>query len=195
MADQPIGPRSVVIGGGIITSLVLGGVGLVAFILGWEDGTPTYKPTVVYADKLAGGLPTACGGLTRHITDTPIIVGELWPAEKCQVEVERAVVKVQLRLAKCFKVEPPQSVFDAGTSHAWNLGVSATCGSSAMQAWNRGDWRLGCRRIYISDGGKPVWSYVKTGRTLANGKPEYKFVPGLENRRKGEYVMCIEGVK
>ena len=195
MADQQPGTRSVVIGGGIVTSLLLGGAGLVAFILGWEDGTPTYKPTVVYADKLAGGLPTACGGLTRHITDTPIIVGETWSAEKCQTEVERAVVKVQLRLAKCFRVEPPQSVFDTGTSHAWNLGVSATCGSGAMQAWNRTAWALGCRRIYISDAGKPVWSYVKTGRKLANGKPEYKFVQGLANRRKAEFAMCMEGVK
>ncbi|MBE2259279.1 MAG: glycoside hydrolase family protein [Rhodobacteraceae bacterium] len=195
MSEQQPGTRNVVIGGGIVTSLALAGAGLVAFILGWEDGTPTYKPTVVYADKLAGGLPTACGGLTKHITDTPIIVGELWSAEKCQAEVERAVVKVQLRLAKCFTREPPQSVFDAATSHAWNVGAPSTCASGAMQAWNRGDWRLGCQRLYQSDAGKPVWSYVKTGRKLPDGRPEMKFVQGLQNRRQAEYRMCIEGVQ
>ena len=177
MADQPIGPRSVVaIGGGTV---LLATAGLIAFIGGWE-GTGTK----VYADKLAGGLPTACGGLTRHITDTPIIVGEVWSREKCDAEMAKALTTVQLQLAKCFKRTPPQSVFDAATSHAWNVGAPSTCGSQAMKAWNAGQWELGCRRIYISDGGRPVWSY-------AGGK----FIQGLANRRQAEFRMCMEGVK
>lgn len=195
MSDSSPKPTSVVIGGGLTAALILGGGGLLAFIKTWEDGQANYKPTVVYADKLAGGLPTACGGLTKHITTTPIIVGELWSAEKCQTEIERAVVKVQLKLAKCFFRVPPQSVFDAATSHAWNLGVSSTCKSGAMQDWNRGNWSNGCKRIYISDSGKPVWSYVKTGKILPNGKPEMKFIQGLQNRRKGEYVMCMADLR
>ena len=181
-----VGTRSIVVGGSVLT-LATGA--LIAFIGLWE-GTGTK----VYADKLSGGLPTACGGLTRHITDTPIIVGEVWSREKCDEEMGKALTKVQYQLAKCFKVGPPQSVFDAATSHAWNVGAPSTCASGAMQAWNRGDWKLGCQRLYQSDAGKPVWSYVKTGRTVA-GKPEMKFVQGLANRRQAEFRYCIEGVR
>lgn len=195
MSEQQPGTRSLPIGHGIIAGLVLGSAALLAFITSWEDGSPAFKPTVVYADKLAGGLPTACGGLTRYITDTPIVVGELWSAEKCEAEVRRAVVRVQTQLARCFKRPPPQSVFDAATSHAWNVGAPSTCASGAMQAWNRGDWRLGCQRLYQSDTGKPVWSYIKTGRLLPNGQPEMRFIQGLQNRRQAEYRMCIEGVQ
>lgn len=168
----------------VAAGLVLGSAGVVQFIRGWEDGA---KPHVVYADKLAGGLPTACGGLTRHITDTPIVVGDRWSDEKCNAEIAKAVRKVQTGLVQCFNYTPPQSVFEAATSHAWNLGVSSTCGSSAMKAWNRLEWRLGCRRLYESDDGRPVWSYI-----TVNGKKV--FVRGLNNRRKAEYGFCLRDV-
>ncbi|MGH8073667.1 MAG: lysozyme [Lysobacter sp.] len=173
---------------GVAAGLVLASAMVMAFLGRWE-GEGEF---VVYADKLAHGLPTVCKGLTRHITTTPIVVGETWSAEKCEREERAAVTKVQTNLVRCFDRNPPQRVFDAATSHAWNNGVSATCGSAAMKAWNRGEWQLGCRRIYVSDGGKPVWSYVKTGRTV-NGRPEYKFVRGLANRRQAEYQLCVTG--
>jgi lysozyme len=171
-------------------ALVFASASLVAFLGRWE-GDNQYK---VYADKLAGGLPTVCRGLTKHVTSTPIIVDEVWTKEKCESEERTAITKVQLRLIKCFKLDPSQFVFDAASSHAWNNGVSATCGSLAMQAWNSGKWELGCRRLYRSDEGRPVWSFVKTGKII-NGKPEYKFIQGLANRRQDEYKMCAEGVR
>ena len=184
-----VGTKAVV--GGVGAGLVLATAGLLAFINGWENGSPQFKDTVVYADKLAGGLPTACGGLTRHITDTPIIVGEKWPAAKCEAEMGKAVAKVQAQLLRCFKVTPPQSVFDAATSHAWNVGAASTCASGAMAAWNRGDFALGCKRLYQSDAGRPVWSYVRTGRKNADGTPQMMFVQGLANRHKAEMKLCM----
>ncbi len=174
----------------VVGGLVLASASVLAFLGLWE-GEGQNK---VYADKLANGLPTVCKGLTRHITDTPIIVGEAWSDEKCESEELRALEKVQRRLLSCFHAEPPQPIFDAATSHAWNFGVSATCGSAAMAAWRREQWALGCRRLQLSDADKPVWSYIKTGRTLPNGKPEYKFVRGLANRRGAERAMCMGGV-
>lgn len=145
---------------------------------------------VVYADGLAGGLPTVCRGLTRHVTATPIVVGERWSARKCEREEAAAVERVQLALAPCFVVAPPQQVFDAATSHAWNLGVTSTCSSGAMKAWNRGEWDRGCQRISRGDDGTLVWAYVRTGKTLPNGKPEMRFVQGLANRRAAETKLC-----
>ena len=170
--------------------LMLGSALAVAFIAAWEGGKDKDGSSVAYADKLANGLPTVCSGLTPHITDTPIIVGERWTPAQCYVEEMRAVVNIQEQLEKCFLQMPPQPVFDAATSHAWNNGVSATCGSGAMQAWNVGEWTIGCRRLAFSDSGRRVWSYVRTGNVLPDGTPERRFVQGLANRREAEYRLC-----
>ena len=170
-------------GKSVVAGLVLGSAALLAFLTTWESGAE--RVLTVYADKLAHGIPTVCNGLTRHVTDTPIIVGERWTTEKCEREEARALeIHVQRPLLRCFKRIPPQSVFDAASSHGWNFGVRKTCGSLAMQAWNRGDWALGCQRIYRSDAGKPVWSY-------SGGR----FYRGLQNRRQAEYRMCMRDVQ
>lgn len=174
-------------------SLVLGAAALVAFLGEWESGGAD-PVLVVYADKLAGGLPTVCNGLTRHVTKTPIIVGDRWTREKCEAEESAALERVQVALAQCFRRLPPQQVYNMASSHAWNNGAPATCSSLAMEAWNRGEWELGCQRMSRSDAGRPVWSYVKTGKTLPNGKPEMKFVQGLANRRMAETGKCLEGL-
>lgn len=173
--------------------LLLGTAAVAAFIGMWEGGKGGDGSSVAYADRLAGGLPTVCAGLTKHITSTPIVVGERWTSQKCVAEEQKAIAALQRDLEKCFDRLPPQSVFDAATSHAWNNGVRATCGSQAMRAWNMGEWQLGCRRLAFSDSGTRVWSYVKTGRTLPNGKAEYRFVQGIANRRDAEQVLCAKG--
>ena len=152
--------------------------GLYQFLGKWE-GESEYT---VYADQLASGIPTVCRGITHWVTDTPIIVGEVWTKEKCEAEERAAIAAVQSELIFCVdRTEKiPQSVFDMATSHAWNVGVRNTCGSQAMKAWQAGDWELGCRRLQVSDGGKLVWTY-------ANGK----FVRGLANRRDDERANCI----
>lgn len=191
MADQRKGPNKG-IAAMLAAGLVVGGAAMLDHLHKWEEGPK--RQLVVYADKLAGGLPTVCMGLTRHITTTPIVVGERWTEEKCDREERAAVVRVQKQLLRCFKVEAPEPVFMAATGHAWNNGAAATCGSSAMAAWNEEQWALGCRRLELSDSGRRIWSYVKTGRTLPNGKPEYRFVQGLANRRGDEHRMCMTGV-
>jgi GH24 family phage-related lysozyme (muramidase) len=174
-------------------ALLLATAGVVGYIGFWESGSAEPVLTV-YADKLAGGLPTVCDGITRHVTTTPIIVGQVWTVEKCRAESERALMAIQTQLAMCFKRLPAQTVFDMATSHAWNNGVRATCGSAAMRAWNVGDWALGCRRMAYSDGGKRVWSYVRQGKN-PDGTPKFKFVQGLANRRADEYRNCLEATR
>ena len=159
--------------------LVFGSAALVAMIALFEGGMKKDGSSVVYADKLAGGLPTVCAGLTKHVTTTPIIVGERWSGEKCRAEMSKALATVQAQLIKCFRVEPPQSVFDAATSMAWNFGVPKVCGSVSMKYWQAGAWELGCERMSVTASGKPNWSYVGG-----------KFVRGLANRRGKETKHC-----
>ncbi|MFT3720424.1 lysozyme [Pseudorhodoferax sp.] len=174
-------------------TLAAGSPFLLSFLGKWESGGA--RPVLtVYADKLAGGLPTVCNGLTRHVTAAPIIVGQRWTLEQCEAEERAAVVRVQQELARCFRRAPSQQIFDAATSHAWNLGAPATCGSGAMQAWNSGQWALGCQRLARGDDGRLVWSYVRTGRVLPDGRPEMRFVQGLANRRADEAATCAEGM-
>lgn len=173
-------------------SLVLVSAGLWGFLEKWESGPQ--PQLIVYADKLANGLPTVCDGLTHHVTKTPIVVGERWTLEKCTQEQGAALERVQVALAGCFKILPPQQVFDMASSHAWNNGAPNTCSSQAVAAWNAGDWELGCRRMSKSDAGKPVWSYVRTGKKLADGTPEKRFVQGLANRRADETKTCLEAL-
>lgn len=169
-------------------ALIFGSIGVREFGEKWESGGE--RVLVVYPDKVARNIPTVCDGLTHHVTDTPIVVGERWSEEMCEREEQAARTKLQLHLIRCFDRLPPQSVFDMASDHAWNNGVAGTCGSAAMKAWNRGDWPLGCRRLVFSDGGKRVWAYTKTGRKLPNGKPEYRYVQGLANRGDDRLRVC-----
>jgi lysozyme len=171
----------------IAAGLVLGGVGALGLLAKWEPDKA--DPGLVYADQLAGGLPTVCNGITKHVTKTPVIVGERWSPEKCAAEERAAVEQVQLKLLACFgDVVPPQSVLDAATSHAWNVGAGNTCGSAAMHAWKRGAWRVGCGLLQHAGSGKPVWSYV------SDGKGGHRFVRGLYNRRGDERKVCEAGL-
>jgi lysozyme len=191
-ADGPEpSPSSKGVPAGPIAGLVFGSCALIAFVGLWEPGKDA---GLVYADKLAKsarwpqGIPTVCKGLTPHVTSKPMIVGDHWSPEKCAAEEQRAMVKVQHQLRPCFTRPPTQFLFDAFSSHAWNFGASATCGSGAMRAWNAtGDAEFACRRLQLSDDGRPVWSFV----TTTHGKV---FVPGLANRRESERRFCKTGV-
>lgn len=153
---------------------------LQSFLGTWEgDGQ-----NIVYADKLAGGLPTVCKGITKHTSSEPVIVGDYWSDEKC-AEVERLVVsKTQLRLADCITVNIDQPVLDALTSHAHNFGVASTCASRAVGLINAGRLKDGCDALAHGPDGKPAWSYV--------GKTFYR---GLYNRRLAERELCLSGAR
>lgn len=181
-----------VIAGGaavVVSGLVLVQDDLVSFISKWEG-----RGTTVYADKLAGGLPTACGGVTKHTSPIPVVVGDVWPEEVCQEIIGNVIKKTQLSLVDCLKPGVPQNPFNALSSHAHNFGVSATCSSKAVELINAGKIREGCESLSKTPSGKPNWSSVKTGR-IVDGKPEFKFVQGLYNRRLAETALCLKGLQ
>ena len=162
--------------------VMLGSAAVVALIAAFEGGRFNDGSSRVYADRLAGGLPTVCNGITRHVTTTPIVVGERWSREQCDREQSQALVKVQRQLEPCFGPVPPQEVFDAATSFAWNVGTGAVCKSQAMRQWKIGNWRAGCERMIRSQSGKYVWVFAGV-----------RFVQGLANRRQSESDYCKLG--
>lgn len=171
--------------GGVAALVTSGALALVSpqlqdFLGRWEGE----RQNVVYADKLAGGLPTVCKGITKHTSPDPVVVGDYWSPERC-AEVEQMVVsKSQLKLADCVQVAISQPIFDALSSHAHNFGVATTCASRALGLINAGRLKDGCDALAHGPDGKPAWSYV--------GKTFYR---GLYNRRLAERELCLSGAR
>jgi len=158
-------------------ALILFSDNLQSFLGRWEgEGQNT-----VYADKLAGGLPTVCKGITKYTTKEPLIVGDYWSEEQC-AKVEKIVVeKGQIGLADCITANVSQNTFDSLSSHGHNFGNSQTCSSRALGLINSGKLKEGCNALAHKPDGSPAWSYV--------GKQYY---PGLYNRRLAEAALCIK---
>jgi GH24 family phage-related lysozyme (muramidase) len=165
--------------------IALASTPLVIFLGTWEGN----GQNTAYADKLAGGLPTVCKGITRFTSPYPVVVGDYWSPAKC-AEVEQLVIrKTQLQLAECItNPNVGQNTFDALTSHGHNFGVTSTCASRAVALINAGRIAEGCKALaWAPDGKTPVWAYV------TDAKGQKRFVPGLHNRRLAESRLCAEG--
>ncbi len=164
-------------------SLTFASMALIAFLTMWESGNKTIN--TVYADKLAGGLPTVCNGITKYAYDKrPIIVGEYWADEECHQAEQYVIINTQNKLSKCMPYAP-QEVFDAITSLSHNMGVDRVCNTSrAVRLINQGKLEDGCRAIAFGEDGRKVWSSV-----------DGKFYRGLHNRRIDEMKLCLQGVK
>jgi len=163
-------------------SIVLASASLAAFLTNWEDAPKDRgKGAVVYADRLAGGLPTACRGITHHTADEPVIVGDYWSQEKCDRVIQKVIMQGQIGLAECFEVPLTQNQFDAFSAMAHNLGNGNVCASKAVGLVNAKRYAEGCRAIAYTPEGKPNWS-------MAGGN----FVQGLHNRRLDEMHLCLK---
>ena len=167
-------------------AIALVSAGLMTFLGTWE-GT---GQNIVYADKLARGLPTVCKGITRHTSPYPVVVGDYWSDTRCS-EVEQLVIsKGQLQLADCItNQDVGQNTFDALSSHGHNFGNPSTCASRAVGLINAGRIKEGCQALaWAPDGKTPVWAFV----TTAQGKKV--FIPGLHARRLAEVALCEAGL-
>ncbi len=162
-------------------SLTFASVALIAFLTLWESGNQTI--TTVYADKLAGGLPTVCNGITKFsYKEKPIIVGEVWTKEECHKAETFVITNTQQKLSQCVPYAP-QEVFDALTSLSHNVGVERVCKESrAVRLINAGKLAEGCKAIAFGEDGRKVWANV-----------EGKYYVGLHRRRLDEMKMCMKG--
>lgn len=174
-------PKTTIVRYGVV--LTLASAGLMGLLNKWE---PDHKnPGLVYADKLAKGLPTVCKGITKYSSPYPLVVGDIWSEERCAEVEQMAISKTQYTLADCMKVAINQNTFDALSSHAHNFGVYATCASRAVGLINSGRLAEGCHAIAYTENGEPNWSFVK------DAKGNKVFVRGLFERRKEEAAICI----
>lgn len=83
------------------------------------------------------------------------------------------VLHVEAELTRCLTVQPPQRVYDALVSLAFNVGTAKLCSSNIVDRLNERNWRAACRQL-------PRWTYVKG-----------VFNQGLANRRAREMAWCL----
>ncbi|MET3390630.1 GH24 family phage-related lysozyme (muramidase) [Variovorax sp. 1140] len=156
----------------IAAPLVLGGAAILAGMHRWES-----QELTVYADQLAGGLPTYCSGRTQP----PRPVGERLTQARCDAIDAQTATEYGRAVLACIPADKlDQNSFDAFTLFAINVGKSAACGSRAAQLMRAGNREAACKALARGPDGRPVWSY-------ASGV----FVRGLQSRRQYEANWCL----
>ena len=156
----------------IAAPLVLGGAALLAGMHRWES-----QELTVYADKLAGGLPTYCSGRTQP----PRPVDQQLTQAQCDAIDQQTAVEFGRAILECIPADRfDQNSLDAFTLFAINVGKQGACGSRAAQLMRKGNREAACRALARGPDGRPVWSY-------AGGV----FVRGLQNRRQYEANWCL----
>jgi len=80
-------------------------------------------------------------------------------------------------LSRCLVVTPPQKVYDAIVSLAFNVGTKSACDSTLIKLANQRRFTDACLQL-------PRWVYVKG-----------VFNQGLDNRRQREMNWCLQGAQ
>lgn len=134
----------------------------------------------VYADAIAGGLPTRCAGDTNH----SMPVGTRLTDDECREVNKGTLISYGSAVLACTTWEHLDGDRLVGlTLFAINVGKSAACGSESFKAINAGRIQEGCNLLATQPNGKPNWS-------SSGGK----YIPGLQNRRQAEKRWCLKGL-
>ena len=132
----------------------------------------------VYADNLAGGLPTYCAGRT----DWSATVGTKLTDDQCREVNKITLLEYGYAVLGCVNWDHLTASRLIGlTIFAVNVGKAGACGSQAFAQINAGNIAQGCNLLAFRYDGTPNWSYA--GGT---------FYQGLQNRRRAERVLCVD---
>ena len=132
----------------------------------------------MYADNLAGGIPTYCAGRT----DWKAPVGTRLTSDECREVNKTTLLEYGFAVLGCVNWDYLTAKRLIGlTIFAINVGKTGACGSQAVRDINAGRVEQGCNLIARTPSGAPNWS-------TAGGV----FVQGLQNRRQAERKLCLE---
>lgn len=105
-----------------------------------------------------------------------VVPGKVISERQAAVNLVADVYRVERSIGRCMPVTMPQPVYDAVVSFAFNVGVTAACGSTLAGFIKQLHWRSACEQL-------SRWVYV-------NGVKNR----GLERRRASEMAYCLTGV-
>ena len=147
--------------GGVATATVIAAI--VAFIGPWEG-----RRYVAYQDIV--GVWTICDGHTKGVKPD-----DTADDAKCDQLAAEDVAEHNAGIRQCITREMAPNQEIALTSLAFNVGIGAVCGSTAVKRFNAGDNAGACEAIQM-------WN-----------KAGGKVVKGLVNRRQAESDLCAAG--
>lgn len=143
----------------------------VALVGGWEGlRTKAYRDIV--------GVPTVCYGETKGVK-----MGDSYTAAECKSMLIRSLGGYEKEMEKALK-QPhklPDKVYVSFLSLSYNIGSGAFRTSTVARKANQGDLKGACHAIRLFN------------KARVNGK--LQVVKGLDNRRKDEERLCLEGLK
>lgn len=119
-----------------------------------------------YRDPI--GIVTACVGHTATAQ-----MGKTYTAAECRQLLSADLAEHDAGLQNCVSTEMPDNVHAAFLSFTFNVGVAATCKSTAARYLNAARWEDACRELLR-------W-------TKAGGKE----LAGLVRRRQAEFQLCM----
>lgn len=125
-----------------------------------------------YPDPATRGQPwTICYGSTNGVKP-----GDHKTIEQCKAMLSLELQTYAKGIEGCTRVPLPDARFVALTSFAYNVGIKAACGSSAVKLINQGKTAEGCEAL------------LKWNRAAGI------VFPGLTRRRQKERQFCLEGL-
>jgi lysozyme len=140
---------------------------LVATVGGFEGIRQT-----AYPDPATKGPPwTICFGHTEGVRP-----GDHKTMDECKALLLKDLAVYSAGIEHCVVVPLPDERFVALTSFAYNVGVKAACGSSAVRLINQGRTKDGCDALLL-------WN-----------KAAGIVFPGLTKRRQKERALCLSGL-
>jgi len=122
------------------------------------------------------GVQTVGFGSTRRADGSPVRVGDTITPERAVIRLANDAHEIGLQISACIGLVPlAQHEFDAFASLAYNIGSPAFCRSTLVKKLKQDppDYAGACAEILR-------W-------TRAGGQE----LPGLVNRRKAEYLLCV----
>ena len=138
---------------------------LVALVAGFEG-----LRTTAYRDIV--GVPTVCYGETQNVR-----MGDRYSAAECKAMLLRSLQTYAAGIERCVTVPLPDERYVALVSWAYNVGVGAACGSTAVRLINAGRTREGCDALLL-------WN-----------RADGKVAAGLTRRREAERALCLVGTE
>lgn len=135
--------------------------------------TPVQEGRVLKTYRDIGGALTYCDGATENAQ-----AGKTYTPAECDAQLDRDLERHAAGIAKCVPMDrltDGQKV--AFVDAAYNIGVSAFCGSSMARKANAGDMAGACDSLLL-------WN-------KAGGREVF----GLTKRRQRERELCMKGIR
>jgi len=146
------------------------GAGAAAVLLAF---TPVQEGRVLKTYRDIGGVLTYCDGATENAR-----AGKIYTPAECDAQLDRDLERHAAGIARCVPMDrmtDGQKV--AFVDVAFNIGVSAFCGSSMARKATAGDMVGACDALLL-------WNRAG-GREVA----------GLTKRRQRERELCLKGLR